>query len=297
MGHSKRETNNEAVRRPKKEVKWEDNTLSAAEKKAEADAKKRIEKAKQIKQEQDRIETIKREEERRDEQIKDAWKEVGGLRVEFRKKKHQNRVAVNRAEDKMRFAERERDKCYRKYREKLKEAKNVDRNALLEVQKKVSVSDRAVEYLKKDNEKNRHTALVMDVEIEVLEESNMRLLDANASNYASLDSIHKQKASLEDHNEKLEHVIGQYNIQNKSLERELDSRQAYSEAEARMRDDFENAIEKIIEMMENRCDDDLLVEKIMTAQLQCTTRNLKRLSANSLNGCESLAGGRSIGTG
>jgi DNA repair exonuclease SbcCD ATPase subunit len=152
------------------------------------------------------------------------------------------------------------------------------------LQKKVAESDKIIQYLKKDNEKTRNRTKDMEADIEELKETNQRLVEASASAGASLDSLGKQKARIEDHNAKLEDNLGKYNDQNKQLKRDLENRQAYFEAEKKIKDDYEKAMEKVVEMMEDKCDDSALVEKIMTAQLTCTTNNLNRLSGGNFPG-------------
>jgi len=51
----------------------------------------------------------------------------------------------------------------------------------------------------------------------------------------------------------------------------LRGRKAYYEAETQIRSDYENAMEKIVRLMEEKSDDTELVEKVMTAQLRCVT--------------------------
>ena len=124
----------------------------------------------------------------------------------------------------------------------------------------------------------------MESDIEELKETNQRLVEASASAGASLDSLEKQRARIEDHNAKLEDNLGKYTDQNKQLKKDLDNRQAYFDAEKKIKDDYEKAMEKVVEMMEDKCDDSALVEKVMTAQLTCTTNNLNRLSGGNFPG-------------
>jgi len=152
------------------------------------------------------------------------------------------------------------------------------------MQKKVAESEKIVAYLKKDNEKTRNRTREMEGDIEELKETNQRLVEASASAGASLDSLEKQRARIEDHNNKLEDNLGKYTDQNKQLKKDLDNRQAYFDAEKKIKEDYEKAMEKVVEMMEDKCDDSALVEKVMTAQLTCTTNNLNRLSGGNFPG-------------
>jgi len=278
----------EAVRKAEEE-KMGAERAAAAKKKAEAEAKKRAEEekkeaAERAKQEKAEEEMRKKEEKEREKQVKAAQKEVEKLKAQMGKKDKENEKLAKKAEDKMKVAERERDDYLNKYEDQMREANKIDKGDLLAMQKKVAESDKVVTYLKKDNEKTRNRTRDMEADIEELKETNQRLVEASASAGASLDSLNKQKARIEDHNAKLEDNLGKYTDQNKQLKRDLSNRQAYFDAEKKIKDDYEKAMEKVVEMMEDKCDDSALVEKIMTAQLTCTTNNLNRLGGGSFPG-------------
>ncbi|CAB9523006.1 Unconventional myosin [Seminavis robusta] len=259
----------------RKKAEAEKKAREEAEKKAEAERKKR---------EKEEAEAKAREEKEREKEVKKAQKEVEKLKKDLEAKEKENAKKVAKAEEKAKAAEKERDSYQEKYEQLMGEAAKIDKTELQAMQKKVAESDKVVSYLKKDNEKTRQKTKDMEADIEELKETNQRLVEASASAGASLDSLNKQKARIEDHNAKLEDNLGKYTDQNKQLQRDLDNRQAYFEAEKKIKEDYEKAMEKVVEMMEDKCDDSALVEKIMTAQLTCTTNNLNRLAGGAFPG-------------
>jgi len=277
---AKKKAEQEALRKEreamaKKKAEAEEKARKEAEKKAEEERKKR-EKAEK--------EALEKEEKERQKQVKKVKKEIDKLKEDLAKKEKENEKAIQKAEEKLKAAEKERDEYLNKYEDQMREASKIDKGELQAMQKKVAESDKVVAYLKKDNEKTRNKTKDMEADIEELKETNQRLVEASASAGASLDSLEKQKARIEDHNAKLEDNLGKYTDQNKQLKKDLANRQAYFDAEKKIKEDYEKAMEKVVEMMEDKCDDSALVEKVMTAQLTCTTNNLNRLSGGNFPG-------------
>lgn len=256
---------------------------AAADKKAKDEAEKKDEDARK-KREKEETDAKAAEEKEKQKAVKKAQKEVSKLKEDVEKKVQDNEKTVKKAEDKLGVVEKERDEYQNKYEDQLREASKIDTGDLAAMQKKVAESEKIVAYLKKDNEKTRNRTREMEGDIEELKETNQRLVEASASAGASLDSLEKQRARIEDHNNKLEDNLGKYTDQNKQLKKDLDNRQAYFDAEKKIKEDYEKAMEKVVEMMEDKCDDSALVEKVMTAQLTCTTNNLNRLSGGNFPG-------------
>ena len=135
--------------------------------------------------------------------------------------------------------------------------------------KKIEESDKIVAYLKKENSKVKDQTDKMKDELQSLKDQNSRLVEASASAGASLDSLSKQKKSIADHNVKLEDNLKKWKSQNKQLKADLANRVAYYEAETKIRSEYEQAMEKIVELLESRFDDPNLWEQVTAAQLRC----------------------------
>ena len=109
----------------------------------------------------------------------------------------------------------------------------------------------------------------MKDELQELKDQNNRLVEANASAGASLDSLEKQKKNLAEHNEKLAENLKKWKAQNTQLKSDLANRTAYFKAETKIRSEYEKAMEQIVQLLEARCDDHQLLEEVTAAQLQC----------------------------
>merc|ERR1711957_138822 len=75
------------------------------------------------------------------------------------------------------------------------------------LQKKADDSDKLVKYLKKENTRMRNETRQMEEDLTKMKETNNRLIEANASAGASLDTLNKQAKILKDHNKKLDNSI------------------------------------------------------------------------------------------
>jgi myosin-5 len=237
--------------------------------KAEQEAKEKAERLELKKREREERERIEAEEESAREKVKNMKKEIRKLE----KKLDDFKVAAERkirdAEEEAEELEQEQVELKKKYEEIMKAAASVDKGEINANKKKIEESEMIVTYLRKENKKTRDKTDKMKEDLQDLKEQNNRLIEANASAGASLDSLEKQKVNLQSHNTKLEENLKKYKTQNNQLKADLDNRNAYLKAEAKIKDEYQRALEQIIELMENRCDDGKLVEDVTAAQLQC----------------------------
>lgn len=190
--------------------------------------------------------------------------------IEEKKKRNDEEItaalkAVEIEEDKMNALKEE-------YEKQQAEANQLPASKDIEsIKKKADESDKIVKFLKKEHNRLKQETEKMEEDLSKMRETNNRLIEANASAGASLETLNKQAKVLKEHNKKLEQSIEELKKGNKKLDHDLRGRQAYYEAETKIRADYEQAMEKIVKLMEDRCDDSELVEKVMTAQLTCLT--------------------------
>jgi len=61
----------------------------------------------------------------------------------------------------------------------------------------------------------------------------------------------------------IEDMTGQFHRQNRQLQRDWMNREAYFKGETRIKADFDKAIEKAVQLLEDNCNDEHLVEQVM----------------------------------
>ena len=270
----------------KKKLEAARRKAEEAKKKAQAEAKRmREEKARREREEQERL---KREEEERKRQQELAeqkaieaeekafQKEIKKLKEQVKQMEHEleareksNLQKVKKAEAEVDAIEGERTALEEEHNAIMREAAKIDKAEIATARKKIEESDKIISYLRKENKKVRDGSEKMKDDLQELKEQNNRLIEANASAGASLDSLEKQKKNIATHNAKLDDNLKKWKSQNSQLKADLENRTAYYKAETRIRQEYEKAMEKIVEIMEGKCDDARLIEDVSNAQLQC----------------------------
>jgi myosin-5 len=254
--------------------KAKEEALREAEEAALQEAEEQLKREKKEKSElmkKERAERRAREEEEEveKEKVKVLKKEIKKAEKELEEKKEKNERKVKAAEAESEELEEEKALLEAKYKSHLKKGGMIDKKEIAATQKKVEESDKIVTYLRKENKKVRDLTEKMKEDLQEMKDQNNRLIEANASAGASLDSLEKQKKNLASHNTKLDENLKKYKNQNTQLRSDLDNRNSYFKAETQIRSEYEKAMEQIVDLLEDRCRDHKLCEDVNAAQLQC----------------------------
>jgi myosin V len=249
----------------------------AAKARAAKEAKEREEREERLRQEelakkkreQEEREAIAREQTEMEEEEKKLQKKIKKLQKELEQKKRETEEKIKAAEEEANSLEEQKDELRKKHDEMMKLAAATPKEHIEKNKKKIEESEKIVAYLRKENVKVRDQTEKMREELQELKDQNNRLVEANASAGASLDSLEKQKKNLAEHNDKLADNLKKWKAQNIQLKSDLANRAAYYRAETKIRSEYEKAMEKIVQLLETRCDDHKLLEEVTAAQLQC----------------------------
>jgi myosin-5 len=233
-----------------------------------------------LKREQEEREALEREKEEMAEQERKLQKKLKKLQKELEAKQKETEEKVKEAEAEAAELETQKNELRQKHDQLMKLASEAPKEEIEKNAKKIEESDKIVAYLRKENTKVRDQTEKMKEELEQLQSQNTRLIEANASAGASLDSLEKQKKSLAEHNTKLDENLKKWKAQNVQLKADLANRQAYFKAESKIRAEYEKAMDEIILLLEERCDDHKLLEEVTAAQLQCEAIATHKLSSN-----------------
>jgi len=203
------------------------------------------------------------------ENIRKLQKKIRKYEQELEEQKRKTDKKVSQIQEEVEEAENERDELQKEHDSILAQAAKIPKKELAANKKKIEESEKIVVYLRKENSKTRDQTEKMKEDLNELKEQNYRLIEANASAGASLDSLDKQKKNLSIHNQKLDENLKKYVSQNNQLKADVENRIAYLKAETRIRAEYEKAMDAVIEVMDTRCDNSKLVEDISNAQMQC----------------------------
>jgi len=127
--------------------------------------------------------------------------------------------------------------------------------------KKLAASSDIAAYLRKENKKLRKSTAQM-------RKDNKRLLEANAFARASFGAQNEQLKNNNSNNS----VLKKYKEQNSKLKEDLQMRQAFCDAEGKIRVNYQKAIAEIMEMIQDQCDDEKLTEDVLVMALECESQ-------------------------
>ena len=240
-----------------------------AREKAEREERERQEALARAKREKAEREAREAEEAAFQLQLKKLQKKIHKLQKEVDSKKAEAEEKIKEAEEECDAIEAEKAELRAKHEQLMAQASTTPKEDIEANKKKIEESEKIVAYLRKENKKVRDKTESMKDDIKELKDQNSRLVEANASAGASLDSMAKQQKNFATHNVKLEENLKKWKAQNVQLKSDLANRTAYFEAETNIRAHYERAMEQIVQILEEKCDDANLIEEVTGAQLQC----------------------------
>jgi len=137
-------------------------------------------------------------------------------------------------------------------------------------------SGKMFEYLRQEVFKIRSHNTQMRTDFDLLKDNNQRLMDANASEGASVASLNQHSKQLARTNDKLsadllayKQQVQKLSVAQVELEEELKMKQATYIAEVHSRLQYQKALSKIIDVAQERCRDDRLVEEFLRIADAC----------------------------
>jgi len=137
-------------------------------------------------------------------------------------------------------------------------------------------SGKMLEYLRKEVFKLRSHNAKMREDFDLLKDNNQRLMDANASAGASFAALNQHAKQLSRTNEKLQSDCQSYkqqiqklSVTQVELKEELKMKQATYVAEVHSRLQYQKALSKIIDVAQEKCRDDRLVEQFLRIADTC----------------------------
>lgn len=139
-------------------------------------------------------------------------------------------------------------------------------------------SGKMLEYLRKEVFKLRSQNSQIRADFDLLKQNNQRLMDANASAGASFAALNQHAKQLTRTNERLLVDVNSYrasvqklNVTQVELKEELKMKQATYIAEVHSRLQYQKALAKITDMVQERCRDSRLAEDILQVADACET--------------------------
>jgi FtsZ-binding cell division protein ZapB len=143
-------------------------------------------------------------------------------------------------------------------------------------QKLMDESGKMLEYLRKEVFKLRSQNQHLKTDFDLLKDNNQRLMDANASAGASFAALNQHAKQLSKQNTHLlndvstcKSQVQKLNILQVEVKEELKFKQASYVAEVQSRLQYQKALQKVTDMVQEACRDHRLVEKVLEVADEC----------------------------
>jgi myosin V len=240
---------------------------------AEKDAEERAARVLREHQEKEAAEKRRQEEEHQrklDEAAAAAEEEQARLEAEEAARLEEER------KQRERDAIAEKEGLKKQLEEQKREQQEIQQQLTAEQQLLMDESGRMLEYLRKEVFKLRNQNAQLKTDFDLLKDNNQRLMDANASAGASFAALNQHTKQLGKQNVKLQEDVGLFrgqvqklNVLQVELKEELKMKQATYIAEVHSRLQYQKALGKITDLVQEQCRDHRLVERVLEVVDQC----------------------------
>lgn len=157
-----------------------------------------------------------------------------------------------------------KEKCLKKIKAKAAAANDEASLGALAVME----SQRVISFLRKENKQIRQQNNDLAEKIHRLRTDNKRIKEASKRMDFTHEELKEHTKYLQDTNEKLKDVSRQYVDSIEQVTEALDVRQSYCLAEHTVKVNYVKCVGSVVEMMQERCDEDDLVDEVVSYCLE-----------------------------
>lgn len=144
---------------------------------------------------------------------------------------------------------------------------------------KLEESKKLIGFLQKENKKLKSSNDKAKKEYKKLNETNERLVAANDSAGQSFDMLQNQSKKLNNGTASVNSNIEKFKTANAKLREDLKARQAFYNAEAQIRLQYQKTLAQILDVFQDNCKDADLVEDVVCVALECESEAKALLAA------------------
>jgi myosin heavy subunit len=185
-------------------------------------------------------------------------------------------AAVKAEQEKKRLEQEEAEKAKQMLLDKEEEQRQIQQKLSTEQQTLMDESGQMLEFLRKEVFKLRSQGSQMKNDFDLLKDNNQRLMDANASAGASFAALNQHTKQLSKQNEKLQTDVVTFKANNQKLnmlqvelKEELKMKQATYVAEVHSRLQYQQGLQKVTDLIQDKCRDHRLVEGVLEIADEC----------------------------
>jgi len=144
---------------------------------------------------------------------------------------------------------------------------------------KLEESKKLIAFLQKENKKLKSSNDKAKKEYKKLKETNERLVSANESAGVSFDMLQNKSKKLNNDTSNVNNNIEKMKTANAKLREDLKARQAFYNAEAQIRLQYQKTLAQILDVFQDNCKDADLVEDVVCVALECESEAKALLAA------------------
>jgi chromosome segregation ATPase len=146
-------------------------------------------------------------------------------------------------------------------------------------QVKLEESGKLIAFLQKENKKLKSANDKAKKEMKKVKETNERLVKANESSGQSFELLNGQSKKLGGNTKNINENIDKFKKANAKLREDLKARQAFYNAEAQIRLQYQKTLAQILDVFQDNCKDPDLVEDVVCVALECESEAKSLLAA------------------
>lgn len=144
---------------------------------------------------------------------------------------------------------------------------------------KLEESGKLIGFLQKENKKLKSSNDKAKKEFKKVKETNDRLVSANESAGQSFELLQNQSKKLNGNTSGINSSIEKFKKANAQLREDLKARQAFYNAEAQIRLQYQKTLAQILDVFQDNCKDPDLVEDVVCVALECESEAKSLLAA------------------
>jgi myosin V len=144
---------------------------------------------------------------------------------------------------------------------------------------KLEESGKLISFLQKENKKLKSSNDKAKKEFKKVKETNDRLVAANDSAGQSFEMLQNQSKKLNNNTTGINANIEKFKKANAQLREDLKARQAFYNAEAQIRLQYQKTLAQILDVFQDNCKDPDLVEDVVCVALECESEAKALLAA------------------
>jgi myosin-5 len=144
---------------------------------------------------------------------------------------------------------------------------------------KLEETKKLIAFLQKENKKLKSSNDKSKKEYKKLKENNERLVAANESAGVSFNMLQNQSKKVNDSTSGVNNNIEKMKSANLKLREDLKARQAFYNAEAQIRLQYQKTLAQILDVFQDNCNDADLVEDVVCVALECESEAKSLLAA------------------